>query len=122
MSSQVCVIGIYVPDLNKAIDFYTNALGFQVNKQYGPKIVTLLNGGIPLVLEESENAAYAQVGKGSGVVLALRTEDIHETLKQLKERKVDFVLDEPTRCPPGEYISFRDPFGNILEYIQFENM
>ena len=36
--TQVCVIGIYVPDIQKAVDFYTNVLGFEVNKQYGPKI------------------------------------------------------------------------------------
>jgi len=32
MGNQVCVISIYVPDLNKAIDFYTNTLGFELNK------------------------------------------------------------------------------------------
>lgn len=31
--AQVCVIGIYVPDIQKAIDFYTNVLGFEVNNQ-----------------------------------------------------------------------------------------
>ncbi|MGG3562138.1 VOC family protein [Neobacillus rhizosphaerae] len=122
MGSQVCVIGIYVPNLNKAIDFYTNTLGFQLNKQYGSKIVTLVHGEIPIVIEEKENVAYNQDNKISGVVLALRTEDIYETVKLLKEKEVNFIVDEPTTCPPGKYISFRDPFGNILEYIQFENM
>ncbi|MEK4092647.1 VOC family protein [Viridibacillus sp. FSL R5-0477] len=28
MVNQICVISIYVPNLNKAIDFYTNTLGF----------------------------------------------------------------------------------------------
>lgn len=56
MSSQVCVISIYVPDLNKAIDFYTNTLGFEVNKRYGPKIATLVHGELPIVLEENELA------------------------------------------------------------------
>lgn len=44
MSSQVCVISINVPNLNEAIDFYTHTLGFEVNKQYGPKIVSLVHG------------------------------------------------------------------------------
>lgn len=118
MSTQVCVISIYVPNLNKAIDFYTNTLGFQVNKPYGPKIVTLVHGEIPIVLEEKEKATIKQ--DVTGVVLALRTEDIYETVKSLKEKDVNFVVAEPTSCPPGKYISFRDPFGNILEYIQFE--
>jgi lactoylglutathione lyase len=41
--SQVCVIGIYVPNIQEAIDFYTTVLGFKVNKEYGPKIVTLVH-------------------------------------------------------------------------------
>ncbi|SOC44238.1 VOC family protein [Ureibacillus acetophenoni] len=118
MKNQVCVISIYVPNLEKAIDFYTTTLGFEVNKQYGPKIVTLVHGDLPLVLEEKEHATFNE--SNSGVVLGLRTEDIEETVKALKEKEVDFIVGEPTNCPPGKYISFKDPFGNILEYIQFD--
>jgi lactoylglutathione lyase len=119
--SQVCVIGIYVPNIQKAIDFYTTVLGFEVNKQYGPKIVTLVHGDLPIVLEESENSSYNAATQTSGVVLGLKTEDINQTVKQLKEHEVDFIIDEPTKCPPGKYISFRDPFGNVLEYLQFDS-
>ncbi|WP_456276644.1 VOC family protein [Bacillus sp. AK128] len=122
MSNQVCVIGIYVSDLDKAVNFYTNTLDFQVNKKYGSKIVTLVNGEIPMVIEENEEVVYNQNKEVSGIVLAFRTEDIEKTIKHLTDKGVDFVVDEPTSCPPGKYISFRDPFGNILEYIQFENM
>ncbi|MFS0862382.1 VOC family protein [Fredinandcohnia sp. 179-A 10B2 NHS] len=122
MSNQVCVIGIYVPNLTEAIDFYTNTLGFEVNKQYGPKIVTLVHGDLPIVLEENENAIYNRDNNASGIALALRTENIYETAKNLKEKNVTFIVEEPTNCPPGKFISFKDPFGNMLEYLQFENM
>jgi len=118
--SQVCVIGIYVPNIQKAIDFYTTVLGFEVNKQYGPKIVTLVHGDLPIVLEESEKSSYIANADTSGVVLGLKTEDINHTVNLLKEHKVDFIVDEPTKCPPGKYVSFRDPFGNVLEYLQFD--
>lgn len=118
--SQVCVIGIYVPNIQEAIEFYTTVLGFEVNKKYGPKIVTLVHGDLPIVLEESERASYIGNTKTSGVVLGLKTEDINHTVDLLKEHKVDFIVEEPTKCPPGKYISFRDPFGNVLEYLQFD--
>ncbi|MFX3675174.1 MAG: VOC family protein [Paenisporosarcina sp.] len=118
--SQVCVIGIYVPNIQEAIHFYTTVLGFEVNKQYGPKIVTLANGDLPLVLEETEKASYNPESKTSGVVLALQTDDINDTVNKLKEHNVDFVVGEPTACPPGKFVSFRDPFGNVLEYLQFD--
>ncbi|WP_443089792.1 VOC family protein [Virgibacillus sp. MG-45] len=47
------------------------------------------------------------------MVLGLRTADIYETVKRLKEKEVNFIIGEPTNCPLGKYISFRDPFGNI---------
>ena len=119
--SQVCVIGIYVPDIQKAIDFYTTVLSFEVNKQYGSKIVTLVHGDLPIVLEELEEFTYNANNNTSGVVLGLKTKNIEQTVKMLKEHKVDFILDEPTKCPPGKYISFRDPFGNVLEFLQFED-
>lgn len=117
--SQVCVIGIYVPSIQEAINFYTTVLGFQVDKEYGPKIVTLVHGDLPIVLEETEKASYNS-DNTPGVVLALKTDDINHTVKQLKSHKVDFIVDEPTPCPPGKVISFRDPFGNVLEYLQFD--
>ncbi|WP_442598789.1 VOC family protein [Neobacillus sp. D3-1R] len=118
--SQVCVIGIYVPDLQEAIHFYTKVLGFEINKQYGPKIVTLMHGELPIVLEESETSSHNQESYKPGVVLALKTGDIYQTVEKLKEHKVSFIIDEPTSCPPGKFISFRDPFGNVLEYLQFD--
>ena len=118
--SQVCVIGIYVPNIQEAIDFYTTVLGFGVNNKYGAKIVTLVHGDLPIVLEETESSTYIDTTRASGIVLALKTEDIHHTVNQLKEHKVDFIIEEPTKCPPGKYIRFRDPFGNVLEYLQFD--
>jgi lactoylglutathione lyase len=121
MMSQVCVIGIYVPNIQEAIEFYSTVLGFEVNKKYGPKIVSLVHGDLPIVLEESEKASYMENTKTtSGVVLGLKTEDIYSTVDQLKEHNVDFIIEEPAKCPPGKYISFRDPFGNVLEYLQFD--
>ena len=115
--TQVCVISIHVPEMKKAIGFYTEVLGFEVNKEYGSKIVTLVHGGLPIVVEESENALN---DGASGVVLTLKTDDIYQTVEALKEHNVEFILEEPTPCPPGKYISFRDPFGNVWEYLQFD--
>ena len=122
MVNQVCVISIYVPSLSNAINFYTNTLGFELNKQYSSKIASLVHGELPIILEENDHSTFCSKDtKGTGIVLGLRTEDINETVKILKEKEVEFIIDEPTDCPPGKYISFKDPFGNILEYLQFED-
>lgn len=118
--SKVCVISIYVPDINEAIQFYTNVLGFKINKQYGPTIVTLEHGDLPIVLEETNNYKSYNDSDTTGVVLALITEDIYETIKKLKEHNVNFIVDQPQDCPPGKVISFKDPFGNVFEYLQYD--
>ena len=118
--SQVCVISIYVPNLKEAVDFYSSVLGFEVSKQYGSTIVSLVHVGLPIVLEKSDEVSINSASNPSGVVLGLRTEDIDETVRSLKEHSVDFVVDKPTECPAGKFVSFRDPFGNILEYLQFD--
>ncbi|WP_274308473.1 VOC family protein [Solibacillus daqui] len=118
--NQVCVITIYVPNLNEAINFYTNSLGFEVNKQYSPKIVSLVHKGIPFILEENDQL-IENTASTSRVVLALKTENIVQKAKLLKEKSVEFLVAEPTACPPGKFISFKDPFGNIIEYLQFDD-
>ncbi|WP_252501776.1 VOC family protein [Sporosarcina sp. Marseille-Q4943] len=115
--TQVCVISIHVPNMKEAIQFYTEVLGFEVNKEYGPKIITLVHGELPIVLEESEHAA--RNASSSGVVLTLKSDDIHQSLEVLKEHDVELIIAEPADCPPGKYISFKDPFGNVWEYLQF---
>lgn len=117
--SQICVIGIYVPELQKAIAFYRNVLGFEVENEYGEAIVSLKNGDLPLILEESNEAKVKAKSGTTGVVLALQTSDVYETLQSLKNQEVEVLTDEPMTCPPGMFIRFKDPFGNTLEYLQF---
>ncbi|MGN1400389.1 MAG: VOC family protein [Bacillus sp. (in: firmicutes)] len=121
MGNQICVISIYVPDITEALHFYTETLGFTLDKRYGPKIVSLLHKELPIILEESKIARNDSERINPGIVLALRTEDIDKTTAFLRSKQVSFVVEEPTECPPGKFISFKDPFGNVLEYLQFRN-
>ena len=90
MSNEVCVISIYVPNMSEAVDFYTDTLGFEVNKEYGPKIVSLVHGELPIVLEENENATYRNDNKTTGIALGLKTDDIYETTSALKRKRRGF--------------------------------
>lgn len=122
MTNRVRVISIYVPNLNKAIEFYTNTLGFELNNQYGFKIATLVHGDIPFVLEERENTIINEDNQTSRIVIGFETDDIEETIEYFKEKNVNFIIAEPEDCPPGKFISFKDPFGNTIEYYQFTNV
>lgn len=117
--SQICVVGIYVPELQKALAFYRNIVGFEVEQEYGPTIIALKNGDLPLILEESLEAVDKPEHGISGVVLTFSTSDIVKTLHHLNNNGVEVLSHEPLDCPPGKFIRFKDPFGNLLEYLQF---
>ncbi|PLR76894.1 hypothetical protein CU633_13390 [Bacillus sp. V3-13] len=53
MLNQIGVLTIRVNNLKEAITFYTEALGFEVARHYGEKLVSLKHDGLPLVLEET---------------------------------------------------------------------
>ena len=118
MENQICVVSIYVPNLQQAIEFYTSTLNFEVNQYYGEKIVSLQNGNLPFILEEKQGALSTDI-KPFSIVLALQTKNNEETLAHLKSKNVQFIVNKATDCPPGKFISFVDPFGNIIEYLQF---
>jgi lactoylglutathione lyase len=53
----LCAIGVYVPDIKQAVSFYAEVLGFEVNKQYGPKIISLSHGQLPIVRQGNISAS-----------------------------------------------------------------
>ncbi|MFE8700024.1 VOC family protein [Cytobacillus sp. FJAT-54145] len=118
MLNKVCVLTIKVRDLKESLEFYTNVLDFKVSKQYGEKIVSLVHNEVPIVLEEVETVG---VGRNQ-VLLGILSEDIEKDFRQLKDKGVKVIFDEPMPCPPGRYFIIEDPNGNQLEIVEFSNM
>ncbi len=116
MLNKICVLTVKVKDMKEAIEFYTHVLGFEVSKHYGDKIVSLVHGELPIVLEESD-IPHA----GNQVLLGILSENIEEDFLQLKEKGITVQFDEPQPCPPGRYFIIEDPSGNQIEIIEFSN-
>ena len=118
--TSVCVIGIYVDDMDKAVEFYCKKLGFKEAERYDDGcIVRLENNGPPVILEKVEKAAKIEYPGSSQVVLGVETDNIEKTSKELKERGVEFLHDEPQAFVAGHVMAMRDPSGNVLELLQF---
>lgn len=115
------VIGIYVDDIDKAVDFYCNKLGFEeVNRYNNDCIVQLKNDGPTVILEKVDKPNPASYPKDSQVVLCIATEDIKETSKKLMSQGVEFLQKEPEEFVAGLFMVMKDPAGNTLELLQFE--
>nr|WP_251027602.1 VOC family protein [Bacillus sp. ISL-41] len=118
MLKKVCVLTIKVGDMEKALEFYTNVLDFEISKHYGENIVSLVHNEIPIVLEKSEETIAAG---GQRVLLGILSENLDEDVNTLREKGARILFDESRPCPPGRYNIIEDPFGNQLELVEFSN-
>ena len=119
--ASVCVIGIYVDDMDKAVEFYCEKLGFKEAERYDDGcIVRLENEGPPVILEKVEKASKIQYPGFSQVVLGIETDDIEKTSEELRSKDVEFLHDKPQAFVAGHVMAMRDPSGNVLELLQFK--
>ncbi|MFW9847683.1 MAG: VOC family protein [Candidatus Thorarchaeota archaeon] len=115
------VIGIYVDDIDKAVEFYCNKLGFEEVQRYNDDcIVQLKNDGPTVILEKTDNPSSAKYPTDSQVVLCVATDDIKETSEKLKSQGVVFLQDDPEEFVAGLFMVMKDPAGNYLELLQFK--
>ncbi|MFX1416554.1 MAG: VOC family protein [Promethearchaeota archaeon] len=117
--TRIRVIGVYVDDIDEALDFYCNKLGFEVEHRYDECLVHLKNEGPPLILEEVEESNELKYPGATQVVLCIEAENLEEEAARLRGLGVEFVHDHPQRFPAGTYMSMRDPAGNVIELLQF---
>ncbi len=128
MRYSVGLIQINVTDVAKAREFYVDTLGFTAVGSELRGVVVLENGnGAPLLLYPVERAVRVDYPRQTGPLLVFYVEDIDRTLKEWKEKGVEFLpisfSDEESgiaRSPFGRFIAFRDPFGNVHEILQPE--
>ena len=118
--TSICVIGIYVDDMDRAVEFYCEKLGFKEAQRYDDGcIVRLENEGPPVILEKVENSSRIDYPGHSQVVLGVETEDINKTSEELRAKGVEFMNDKPQPFVAGFVMAMRDPSGNVLELLQF---
>ena len=118
------VVIIPVADQDKAIEFYTQALGFEVRTDVpmGPDMrwVEVAPPGSEASVAICPPGPDGQVGnRQTGI--AFQTEDIDALHADLKSRGVD-VDDEVSRMgdPVPPLLWFRDPEGNVLMVAEVE--
>ena len=113
-------IGIKALDLEKAIQFYKEVLGFKFLYRIKPGEVELvfleLGGTVVELVEVVDGHKYED-----GVVnhLALTVSDIFKAIKHLQIHQVEMASLEPMALGEGRYnFFFRGPSGEKLELYQ----
>ncbi|MGY2894300.1 VOC family protein [Deinococcus sp. UYEF24] len=126
----------YVPDLDAAVAFYRDLLGFQVVSDIpmnmGPGVsarwLTMSLPGQPdfeVVLQDprqwmqqGDALAQAQAGMASQPQLILRTDDVFELQARLQAAGVPMPMGDPGDMPWGRDLLFQDPSGSSVYVIQ----
>ncbi len=120
---KIAMVQINVTDMDRAIEWYRDTMGFEVSKEHyhHPVAVDLVHQGCRLLLHEAKTKAEIDYPHDAQTLICLETEDLRATVDKLKSRGVEFIQSEPQAFPGGLYIALRDPFGNVHELVEFQH-
>jgi len=115
-----------VSDIKRSIDFYVNKLGFkllfsEVNKEEQEAFAFLVNGDarIELIQDLAEPYKIPAVKRPYCPHFCLETDDMKQTVKMLKESKINIIRGPLEIKGEETWIYFSDPDNNVLEFIQW---
>ncbi|MEU8266893.1 VOC family protein [Sphaerisporangium sp. NPDC049002] len=99
---------IPVSDLDKAVTFYTEALGLTLKFRDGDRFAALDAGGVTIAL-----AAPAEQVAGSATAPSYKVGDVAEAVRDLTASGAELVSG-PEAGPHEIRAVLRDPSGNVL--------
>lgn len=112
-----------VKDVKAAIEFYTSALGFQLEQQFGPAMAMVSNGDLTLWLAGPLSSAAQPMpdgpkpGPGGWNRFVFKVENLEELVTKLRSQGVRF-RNEILKGPGGSQILCEDPSGNVIELFE----
>ncbi|WP_339290201.1 VOC family protein [Paenibacillus sp. FSL W8-0187] len=125
---KIIVTSIFVQDQDKALEFYTEKLGF-LKKEDVPvgefRWITLVStdeqDGTELLLEPNDHPAAKDYQKkifADGIPATMfGVADIQQEYKRLVEKGVKFTM-EPTKMGELAIAVFDDTCGNLIQIVQ----
>ncbi|HWM75309.1 MAG TPA: VOC family protein [Nocardioides sp.] len=112
-----------VDDVESAINFYTEHLGFTLRMSAAPAFADVVRGNLRLLLSGPKSSAGrpmpdgAQPGPGGWNRIHLIVDDIAAEVERLRAEGHTFRNDIVTG-PGGQQILLEDPSGNVVELFQ----
>lgn len=112
-----------VGDVSRAVDFYTNQLGFRLERQQLPQFATVSLGPLHLLLSGPGASGSRPMPDGQRQEpggwnrVVLRVEDLPSRIKELEKNAVRF-RNEMESGPGGRQIQILDPDGNPIELFE----
>ena len=127
MFKNLMYVTVYVSDQDRALAFYTEALGLEKRVDYsGPdgRFLTVAPGdeSVEIILwpgnpGQGPTLDAAEPGIVPGPIF-LESDDLYKEFEVVRSRGVTFVQPEPERYPFGVRLTALDPDGNRIELRQ----
>lgn len=114
------VVRYQVLDLERSIAFYTEHLGFRLDKRAGPVFATVSRGDLHLLLSGPESSGSRPMPDGRRQEpggwnrIVLYVEDLDPVMSDLERRGARF-RNEVEVGPGGKQVQIEDPDGNPIE-------
>ncbi|MBM3601058.1 MAG: VOC family protein [Alphaproteobacteria bacterium] len=112
-----------VANVDDAVSFYANRLGFTVKQQFGPNMAILSRSDLTLWLAGPNASAARPMPDGRKPEpggwnrIVIETPDLAALVTRLKKAGVAFRNDV-VNGPGGQQILCEDPSGNVVELFQ----
>ena len=120
---EMVSIRYMVDDVQAALDFYTQLLGFEVLTSFGPAFADVARGPLRLLLSGPASSAGRPMpdgerpGPGGWNRIHLIVDDIEAEVARLKAAGARF-RNEILSGPGGKQVLILDPAGNVIELFQ----
>ena len=112
-----------VAEVERAVDFYTQRLGFALVQQHLPAFATVSVEGLTLLLSGPGASGSRPMPDGQRQTsggwnrIVLRVADVEQAIESLKQAGVSF-RNRMESGPGGRQIQIEDPDGNPIELFE----
>jgi len=119
----MAVIRYLVSDVDVALEFYINILGFELVEKWGPPFAMVKRGDLTLWLSGPGSSAARPLTDGSKPLpggwnrLVLETDDLVSLVAKLTQSGAHF-RSEIVSGPGGKQVLVNDPSGNPIELFE----
>ena len=113
--SEISIHNVYqvTRDMNRALDFYRDVVGLEVQFQDGEKWSQLMAGNTKLALASIEEAAPSK----GGSVVVFKVGNLDKARIAIEASGTEIEADR-NMGDRGRVISCRDPDGNLIQLYQ----
>jgi lactoylglutathione lyase len=109
------VLAVYVADLEQAVTFYTEQLGFERGEEMSPGVL-LRAGDVTLYLEAGRRARESASREFPEFSPCFATASVKESYAALKSADVTIVEEYQEYAPTFALFKIADPDGNLIEF------